>query len=155
MIKKPYSLVSSFTQGTIPISKGGTGGETATEARTNLEVMKAYTLYENSSGTQSTITLSDSSANYEYIEIYFRSNMNYYDASKIYNPSGRSISLNTAEISLEKSRGYVKVSTINFSGNTVIFTVNKGQVTLIGNDTPLFSTDTIMMWIYKIVGYKY
>lgn len=154
MINKPYSLVSSFTQGTIPISKGGTGGETATEARTNLEVMKVYDLYNNSSGTQSTIILSDSSENYEYIEIYFRNNTNCYDVSKIYNANGRSISLNTSEISFGKSRGYVKVGKILFSGNTVTFTNDAGQVTLIGADTPQFSTGEIM-WIYKIVGYKY
>ena len=51
----------------LPVGKGGTGGSSAKSARTNLGVMTETLLYRNSSGTISTITLSDSYKNYDYI----------------------------------------------------------------------------------------
>lgn len=57
--------------GILPIGKGGTGGSSAKSARTNLGVMTETLLYSNSSGTISTITLSDSFKNYDYVEVFF------------------------------------------------------------------------------------
>ena len=102
MIKKPYSLVSSFgvisdIQSIIPISKGGTGGTSAIEARTNLELMKGYELYSNSNGNQGTITLSDSVNNYSYIEIFYRQDSLQYKSVKIDNPNEKNIIFENVE----------------------------------------------------------
>ena len=75
----------SDIQSIIPISKGGTGGTSAIEARTNLELMKGYELYSNSNGNQGTITLSDSVNNYSYIEIFYRQDSLQYKSVKIDN----------------------------------------------------------------------
>lgn len=61
----------NITSGTLPIARGGTGGATASAARANLELKKEYVLYENASGINSTITLSDSYKNYDTLIIYY------------------------------------------------------------------------------------
>lgn len=142
----------NITSGTLPIARGGTGGATASAARTNLEVMKAYTLYENSSGTQSTITLSDSSANYEYIEIYFKDNTECYEFSKVYNPNGVAIPLNTIKPSSTCDRVWIKPSVISINGNIITFTVESCQLTIRTSTITIDIAPNI--WICKIVGYK-
>lgn len=142
----------NITSGTLPVERGGTGGATASAARTNLEVMKAYTLYENSSGTQSTITLSDSSANYEYIEIYFKDNTECYEFSKVYNPNGVAIPLNTIKTSATCDRVWIKTSVISINGNIITFTVEACQLTIRTSTITIDSGNIIL--ICKIVGYK-
>lgn len=137
----------------VSVANGGTGGTTASAARTNLEVMKAYTLYENSSGTQSTITLSDSSANYEYIEIYFRDNSSCCEFSKVYNPNGVAITLSTIKVSSNYDRVWIKPSVISISENTITFTIEACRATLMKSNE-ITITNTSNIWICKIVGYK-
>ena len=161
MIKKPYSLVSSFTQGTIPISKGGTGGETATEARTNLEVTKEYVLYENASGTSSTITLSESIFNFQRLKIYFCNMSNLRMASsadinvdpKLSN-NGAILSFCYPGLSGESVTGvHISAAYIVFSSDNVItFSRNYGMSITTSN---IQLTNTILIKIKKVVGYKY
>ena len=161
MIKKPYSLVSSFTQGTIPISKGGTGGETATEARTNLEVTKEYVLYENASGTSSTITLSESIFNFQRLKIYFCNMSNLRMASSADINVVTTLSNNGAILSFcypgltgESVTGfYISGAYIVFSSDNVItFSRNYGMSITPSN---IQLTNTILIKIKKVVGYKY
>ena len=58
----------------LPIEKGGTGGTSKWQARTNLEVEKITNLYSNNSGTNGTITLSQTFANFGAIRVYYRVN---------------------------------------------------------------------------------
>ena len=161
MIKKPYSLVSSFTQGTIPISKGGTGGETATEARTNLEVTKEYVLYENASGTSSTITLSESILNFQRLKIYFCNMSNLRMASSADINIVTTLSNNGAILSFcypaltgESVTGfYISGAYIVFSSDNVItFSRNYGMGITPSN---IQLVNNLLIKIKKVVGYKY
>lgn len=61
-------------------------------------------LYENSSGSNGTITLSASLANYRYVEIYFVDNNNKSGGyTKVWSPNGKTICLNIVETSSETS----------------------------------------------------
>lgn len=62
---------SNITSGTLPIARGGTGGATASAARTSLGFSTSTSLYTNLNGTFSTITLSESISNYDAIGIYY------------------------------------------------------------------------------------
>lgn len=73
LINKPTQL-TDFS-GVLPVSQGGTGGETAVEARTNLELMKRYVLYEQYD-TTTNFTLSDNVSNYNLIEIGYNDSEN-------------------------------------------------------------------------------
>ena len=162
MIKKPYSLVSSFTQGKIPISKGGTGGETATEARTNLEVTKEYVLYENASGTSSTITLSESILNFQRLKIYFCNMSNLRMASSADINVVTTLSNNGAILSF----CYPVVAS---SGVTEGFNFSAAYIAFQSNDVIIFNRNygmnittskiqlinSVLIKIKKVVGYKY
>lgn len=56
--------------GTLSLTKGGTGGTTAVQARTNLDVMKEYVLTDQGVSSGSIVTLKDSIMNYKKIGIY-------------------------------------------------------------------------------------
>ena len=60
--------------------------------------LKSKVLYDNSSGTSGTITLSESAANFSYLEIFFKDNANNkcYSA-KLQSPNGKSTSLSYIE----------------------------------------------------------
>lgn len=73
LINKPTQL-TDFS-GVLPLTQGGTGGETAVEARTNLELMKRYVLYEQYD-TTTNFTLSDNVSNYNLIEIGYNDSEN-------------------------------------------------------------------------------
>ena len=162
MIKKPYNLVSSFTQGTIPISKGGTGGETATEARTNLEVTKEYVLYENASGTSSTITLSESILNFQRLKIYFCNMSNVRMASSADINVVTTLSHNGAILSfcypVVTSSGVTEgfnfsAAYIGFSSDNVITFLRNYGMNITTSKIQLINS--VLIKIKKVVGYKY
>ena len=64
------AAINEVNTKTIPITQGGTGATTATQARANLDLMHGISLWGNSSGTQSTITLSDTYTNYDFICVH-------------------------------------------------------------------------------------
>lgn len=151
MIKKPYNLVSSFTQGTIPISKGGTGGTTATEARTNLEVYKLYKLYDNESGTTGSINLSDSAENYVFLEIYYKDGV-IAGNTKIYSPNGKAFSLSVPNIMenqffLTNAIGAISGSSLTISRQGYCNIQNNGHTFVNSNDYRILIT--------KVYGFKY
>ena len=151
MIKKPYNLVSSFTQGTIPISKGGTGGETATEARTNLEVYKVYKLYDNESGTTGSISLSDSAENYVFLEIYYKDGL-IAGNTKIYSTNGKAFSLSAPNIMenqfyLTNAIGIISGSSLTISRQGYCNIQNDGHTFVNSNDYRILIT--------QVYGFKY
>lgn len=151
MIKKPYNLVSSFTQGTIPISKGGTGGTTATEARTNLEVYKLYKLYDNESGTTGTISLSDSAENYVFLEIYYKDGI-IAGNTKIYSPNGKAFSLSVPNIM--NNELFITNSIGSISGSSI--TIIRQGYCSIKNEGPIYVTsDDYRILITQVYGFKY
>lgn len=139
---------------TIPISQGGTGGTTATAARTNLEVRKEVVLYTNTSGSAGSIPLSDSAANYDKIVIYFCDNNSCYSDIEIDTPNGKSAQLFTAWHRLATTTLYIKVAQILITGSSIEFAGNKGDTVMSANGISCTSsTEHIKIW--KVVGYKY
>ena len=112
------------------------------------------TLYNNASGTQSTITLSDSAANYDYIEIYYYCDYQVDTMSKIYNPNGKSALLSENGFWGGGSKMYARSVEVAISGTSVTWesgTYGTAQIASSGNviysDNPLYIT--------RIVGFKY
>lgn len=121
---------------TVPVSQGGTGATSKIAARTNLEVMKKYTLYSNSSGTYSTITLNDSVENYDTICVY-------------YFWEGIGYSNCYSEFLASDHGGYLKNITCPDDGNGVC--INAKRISLTGN-TLTFATTTFIRGIYITSG---
>lgn len=149
---------SDITSGTLAIANGGTGGTTATAARTNLEIRKGYTLYSNSSGSQSTITLSDNVSNYDLVRVYYRDDNWCWDGLIATTPAqneGREMLLSTSSIS-QYGKLYVKSAQINISGSTVTWWSDRyGFYSFEDAKTAHGDITVNQIRIHEIVGYKY
>lgn len=107
-------------------------------------------LYDGgTNGTAGTVTLSDSSANYNYIEIYFRSSGdNVYGSVKVYSPNGKRAHLGTVHYVADYD--YAKFAIVSISGNSITFLQNY-QLTIKNNGTSWGSESAI--YITRVVGY--
>lgn len=111
-------------------------------------------LYENSSGTAGTVTLSDSVANYKKIIIHYRDNNGYYKALTVDDPDGKSISMEVLWHRIGNSTLYFKVEQALITGSSIEIAGNKGQ-TRVGNNTSTVENGSEVIYIWKVVGYKY
>lgn len=108
-------------------------------------------LYDNKGGTNSTVYLSESVANFNYIEIFYSlktSGTDYFQSVKVSEPNGKICSL----FSALPNASYVIVGmgTIHLQGDTIAFTSNN---TFIGSDmnNPVTTNE---LHISKVVGYR-
>lgn len=106
------------------------------------------TLYNNSSGSNGTITLSDNITNYSYVEIYFRTN----DGAEFRGSQKIEVVNGTNVISLQfihpvSGNYYIKVREIQIAGNRLTTLFSK----------EIYSggmSDSNYIFITKILGYK-
>lgn len=112
----------------------------------------SYTLFDNINGTQSTITLSDSSANYYFLEIYFKNNDNAYCMSAVYEPNGKTACINTMNV--EPPYVYFKSAYVAISGSTITFTASKNGNAYASNGSTVTLSSNNQISIVRVVGYK-
>lgn len=111
-------------------------------------------LYNNSSGSAGTITLGDSSANYTYIEIFFRDNNNRdCNSEKIYSPNGKTTSLSTTEASTATNTLFRRTR-YTISGTSVTPDTSGAGYAQINNTVPSTNAGGNYIIIYRIIGYK-
>ncbi len=144
---------ASYARAPISIANGGTGAATAIGARTNLEVLKPYVLYNSSSGTTGTVNLSDSLANYTMAEIYYTNEYGNYNSIKAYNPSGKTLSM------VANHYGISGGQYLDICGEQVILGTTKISravmyVYTITTSGISFSSAGSMK-IYQVIGYKF
>ena len=143
---------------TVPIANGGTGGTTATAARTNLGVMTSVELYYNASGTSGTVALSETIANYTVIEIFAFNTDNLNTSITIWNNGASScdttiitaspfIMSNENRMSLISSKITISDTSITF-GTQTYATLRPNTQGSVGNANNYSK-------IYKVIGYKY
>lgn len=110
-----------------------------------IKANKKYILYYNRSGTMGTINLSESSANFEYVEVYFGrgSTENNCKMEKIYNPNGKNIIL--------ESSGSQFYYLVNLLFNNIEVTRSRDISITFSSGAVETSTD---IYIYKIIGYR-
>ena len=112
------------------------------------EKLVGTVLYEDEEGTTGNITLSDSAANYDYIDFYCKRSTHVYTV-RTYNPNGNTVSLSTNYCDGTYMYLYTKVITI--SGN--VLTVVRSNLGYFNNDSTHATSDD-SNFITKIVGYK-
>ncbi len=158
-ILQPY-IVNNFiikvsqTTGTNGQIVDSLDGNSTTDAPSQRAVntLKPVELYNNTSGSNGTITLSDSSANYRYIEIYYKSNDNYYNSVKVQNPNNKSITLmNMTPVS---TNIYIKSTLIEISGATITPRANRTYEVNIDTTGYVGITQLNTNYITHIIGYK-
>lgn len=113
---------------------------------------KPKTLYDNSSGTTGTVTLSETAANFNYLEIFYCDNHNNQIQSKtLPSPNGKQISLDNLEPG-DKAEAYQRVSSYTISGTNI---TRKNSVYFVIDSKGAISINTnVYNKIIKVLGYK-
>ena len=110
-------------------------------------------LYDNDAGTTGTVTLSDSAANYNYLEIYFFNTAdNIYSSVKVYKPNDKSVDLTAG--AFFGNQLYFKSANRTISGTSI--SLKPGTIDTawnITNSTAGTAASTSIK-IHKVVGYK-
>lgn len=106
-------------------------------------------LYDNASGTAGIVTLSDSAANYTYLEIFYRSSGdNACGSVKVLSPNGKLVHLGT--IHYVADYDYAKFALVSVSGSMITFSQNY-QIILKNNGSTYSAENAI--FITRVVGY--
>mgnify|MGYP006959229011 CR=1 FL=1 len=156
------TFTDTFGSGTpnIALSKNGVGimGKYDESVGGNLQikgepVLMPYVLYENTSGSTGTITLSDSVDNYKYVEIYCFSTTDGplgYPQSYMktaYPSNGHTIYLSVAM--LDTDSWNIKMGYALLQSNQITRPYGHFEFNVVGNNTP-----TNYIAISKVIGYK-
>lgn len=134
---------------------GGTTGQILTKkSNTDYDTewadINGQVLYDNSTGTNGTVTLSDSAADYDYIDIFYRDNDNTYSSVRVNNPDGKLVDISTIE--RWGTTLYIKQKRIAISGNTITNgNTTEAQFTAAPKNT--INTNANNIYITKVIGY--
>ena len=139
---------ANITSGTLAIARGGTGATSASNARSNLGVTGTV-LYNNTSGTNGTVTLSDSVANYDYLVIYFKNSNGNRCSIKIHSPNGQLAMLETPEIVTDG--WYGRSCTATISGKSIVLSE---QIQVIVSSSVYWQTWAEAIRVLRVEGWK-
>ena len=139
----------------LTIGKGGTGGNNEKSARTNLGVMTETLLYSNSSGTISTITLSDNYKNYTYVEVFFHDN-GVCNSVKLRTTRGQ-VQLTNDYVSstTNPSSLYTHTALLTFTDNTATFIRQAVFTVTTSDNASIDRTASNSVKVVRIVGLSY
>lgn len=137
------------THGYLYVGYGNTagayiGGGNADKLNWVRPILTPTTLYSNSSGTTGTITLSESVANFSYIEIYYGNNINFM-SQKIFSPNGKRVVCPYHYF--VNNVVHVQHLTLSFSTTTV----SRGTSYYLNYESQGVANDIA---VFKIIGYR-
>ena len=119
---------------------------------------KPKTLYDNSSGTTGTVTLSETAANFNYLEVFYcDNNSKEHRSIKIANPNGKTITLDTIEPYDTDKNMYIRTTsyTINNTSITVKTYIYMNFWKVSGSDNCGVNVEkSNYIKIIKVIGYK-
>ena len=116
----------------------------------NGTVINGVVLYSNSSGSNSTITLSESAANFTYMKIYYKDSWNQRQSCDVINPNSKYVSLISGYPIAAGTGLYLYATRVYISGST-IEPRNYNQTYLTSSSTSFSATNQI--YILKVEGY--
>ena len=112
------------------------------------------TLYNNTSGTTGQVDLSETSANFTYIEIFYKTNDADYGSIKVYSPNGKKVAIfvNHPTGTTQNTTNYMKSRIVNISGTTIT-TAYYSEISINHNTSPTIS-QTNNIFIVRVIGYR-
>ena len=119
--------------------------------------LKPSSLYDNSSGTTGTITLSETSANFAYLEIFYgksEGNPIYRNSVKVNAPNGKIANLLIAYNIYSGSMSQLQSKCVSISGTSVANTSNTTGYVNLYNGRSVEWGNSNEIKIYKIIGYR-
>ena len=112
-------------------------------------------LYENSSGTAGTVTLSKTAANFSYLEIFYRDKQgNYpgYNSVKVYSPNGKRVDTTTIQKeSADTNTSNIRINTRSLIISDTSITVDNYQVNYVPDGGKYHTNE---QYIMKVIGYR-
>lgn len=140
----------------VSIANGGTGGATATAARTNLEVMKAFSIYSNSSGTRGTVTFNTgyTAEEFEYLKIIYKVEAMYADVT-VKSIVGTAANLITAHYSDEDEYMYINTRTMMIGASSLTLKSNTNAYMRYKETAGNVSAGNDIIYVTDVIGYKY
>ena len=117
-----------------------------------LQAITGTSLYDNTSGSNGTINLSDSTANYDKLYIEYKDNDGTFNSTEITAPNGKTVYLVT-QYPYSNSTTYIKCCRCSISGTTITPT-NYSETAIKSGNSPTV-TNTNYIYITKVIGYKY
>lgn len=145
-----------YTKGNMQIYGNGqiNGSTTVNNTNTTNFQLKPTTLYDNSSGTSGTVTLNQSAANFNYIEIFYISSYTHCSSVRMANPNGKIALLESFHVFASESGTVVGQSRIVRIDGTSIATVGSsdqyGEWWSYNNSINAIN----QIKIHKVIGYK-
>lgn len=112
-------------------------------------------LYDNSTGTNGNVTLSETSANFSYIDIQFRSSEgnDYVGCQRVYNPNGKYASLMYAYAGNDNGTVYFKMRNIYINGNSIT-TAATNRYSEVKLTSSTSASKVNQIYITKVMGYR-
>jgi hypothetical protein len=119
-------------------------------------ILSSTSLYDNSSGTTGTVTLSETAANFNYLEIFYQKKNSYTNAftqhsTKVYSPNGKKVSLIWGAVETS-AVNQVSFSTKTISGTSITHNY-AGYINAAEGSVPV-SMSTNEIYIIKVIGWK-
>ena len=116
-----------------------------------LRQYEPVSLYTNTSGESGTVNLSDSTANYNYLEIFCKDSNGVSSSTKVEAPNGKKVNLMTTKI----ETGSIQFFTKNVSISTTTITNIEGYtIKMQSSSITAFNNSNTYILITKVIGYK-
>lgn len=113
-----------------------------------------FVLFDNTSGTDGTVTLSETSANFKYIEVYFTdNNLKGCSYQKIYSPDGKMLHLSVIEPGTS-SMTYIRRTGYTISGTTITPNVTNAGYWRFNGTTHTNMIGTNYIKIVRVIGIR-
>lgn len=112
-------------------------------------------LYNNTSGTNGTVTLSSSAANFSYLEVFYKNNDGFFGQMRIYSPNGKKVDLTSHTAQGTSGSLFIKSRIVYISG-TSISTADSSRCNevCLGLDGYQMINGNNYIYITKVIGYK-
>lgn len=145
-----------FVNGTTPAINDTNLNQMQTNIENAINALKPVVLYTNNTGTTGNVTLSETAANFEYLEIFYLSlsdsGTGYaQNSTKVYQPNNKSAWLTTGYADSRESADTfnVKICAINISGTSLTKTYGGGWEF---SDDNKYKSNNIA--ITRVLGYR-
>jgi hypothetical protein len=137
----------TFVNGTTPAVNATNLNQMQTNIENAINALNPVVLYNNTSGTTGTVTLSETAANFQYLEIFFDAYG--YKSVRVFSPNGKNALL----------QGITYADTLYHLWKNVLIsetsiTVSNEYRVAVYNDTVAVQQNTNQVKIYRVLGYR-